>query len=262
MALVVKVYFPLSHIGEISVPYDLANKLVIGLASSALFDLDESDAIFRTGGPEAYRAFQRKHQDIPLKTGVAFPFIKRLLSLNQLNPENSPIEVVLLSRNSPDTGLRVMKSIEHYGLGMTRAVFLRGRTPYKYIPAFNISLFLSANEVDVNQAIVAGYPAGHVLDSRIVDDDEDEELRIAFDFDGVIVDDEAETVYQETHNLDMFHRHETEKVDVTHNPGPLKVFLEKNIVNSKIGRKKGRRRSGLYPEIADIDRDRKERTVA
>ncbi|MDR3500966.1 MAG: 5'-nucleotidase [Legionella sp.] len=218
-------------------PYDLANKLVIGLASSALFDLDESDTIFRTEGPEAYRVFQREHQDIPLKTGVAFPFIKRLLSLNVLNPENPPIEVVLLSRNSPDTGLRVMKSIEHHGLCMTRAVFLRGRTPYKYIPAFNISLFLSANEVDVNQAIVAGYPAGQVLDSIIVDD-EDDELRIAFDFDGVIADDEAETVYQEAHDLGMFHRHESDKVDVTHNPGPLKAFLEKISLVQRMEEKK------------------------
>lgn len=208
-------------------PYDLADRLVVGLASSALFDLDESDNIFRTEGPEAYRTFQRENQDIPLKTGVAFPFIKRLLSLNELNPENPPIEVVLLSRNSPDTGLRVMKSIEHHGLGMTRAVFLQGRTPHKYIPTFNISLFLSANELDVNQAIAAGYPAGQVLDSKIADAVEDNELRIAFDFDGVLADDEAEAVYQKTQDLKMFHKHETDKVEVAHNPGPLKVFLEK-----------------------------------
>jgi len=208
-------------------PYDLADKLVIGLASSALFDLEESDAIFRANGPEAYRTFQRDHQHIPLKTGVAFPFIKRLLSLNELNPENPPVEVVLLSRNSPDTGLRVMKSIEHYSLGMTRAVFLRGRTPHTYIPAFNISLFLSANEADVCQAIIAGYSAGQVLHSNIVDDAGDHELRLAFDFDGVLIDDEAETIYQNTHDLGMFHKHETDLVDIVHNPGPLKKFLEK-----------------------------------
>ncbi|MDD2899817.1 MAG: 5'-nucleotidase [Desulfuromonadaceae bacterium] len=208
-------------------PYELSNKLVIGLASSALFDLDESDAIFRTDGPEVYRAFQRDNQHLPLKTGVAFPFIKRLLSLNELNPENPPIEVVLLSRNSPDTGLRVMESIKHYGLGITRAVFLRGRTPHSYIPVFNISLFLSANEIDVNQAITAGYPAGHVMHSNIVDDVEDNELRIAFDFDGVLADDEAETIFQKTSDIRMFHKHETDQVDVAHNPGPLKEFLEK-----------------------------------
>lgn len=208
-------------------PYELADKLVIGLASSALFDLEESDTIFRTDGPDAYRAFQRDNQNIPLKTGVAFPFIKRLLSLNELHHDNPPIEVVLLSRNSPDTGLRVMKSIEHYSLGMTRAVFLQGKAPHSYIPVFNISLFLSANELDVNQAINAGFPAGHVLQSNIVDEPGDYELRIAFDFDGVLADDEAEAVYQNTQDLNMFHKHETDHVDVTHNPGPLKEFLEK-----------------------------------
>ncbi len=208
-------------------PFDLENRLVIGLASSALFDLNESDNIYRREGPEVYRKFQRDNQDTPLESGVAFPFIKRLLSLNELDINNPPIEVVLMSRNSPDTGLRVMKSIAHYGLGMTRAVFLQGRTPHKYIPAFNISLFLSANEADVKQTILAGYPAGQVLDSKIVDNVEDNELRIAFDFDGVLADDEAEAVFQKTHDLTKFHEHETDKVDIAHNPGPLKVFLEK-----------------------------------
>jgi len=208
-------------------PYDLENRLVIGLALSALFDLSESDNIYRTEGPELYRKFQRENQNVPLKTGVAYPFIKRLLTLNELNQGNPPVEVVLMSRNSPDTGLRVMKSIEHYGLGMTRAVFLQGRTPHKFIPAFNISLFLSANEADVKQAIMAGYPAGQVLDSKIVDNIDDKELRIAFDFDGVLADDEAETVYQRTHDLDQFHQHEIDKVHIPHNPGPLKEFLAK-----------------------------------
>jgi 5'-nucleotidase len=207
--------------------YDLGNRLVIGLASSALFDLSESDNIYRTDGTEAYRQFQRENQNVPLKTGVAFPFIKRLLSLNELDLKNPPIEVVLMSRNSPDTGLRVMKSIEYYGLGMSRAVFLQGRTPHKYIPAFNISLFLSANEADVKQAMVAGYPAGQVLDSRIVDNVEDKELRIAFDFDGVLADDESESVYQIAHDLGQFNKHEVDKALIAHNPGPLKIFLDK-----------------------------------
>ena len=207
-------------------PYNLANRLVIGLASSALFDLDESGSIYRTEGPEVYRRFQRDNQNIPLKTGVAFPFIKRLLSLNDLNPDNPPVEVVLMSRNSPDTGMRVMKSITHYGLGMTRAVFLQGKSPLKYIPTLNVCLFLSANEIDVKQAIMAGYPAGQVLDSKIVDNAEDTELRIAFDFDGVLADDEAEVIYK-THNLNMFNQNEADKADIAHNPGPLKIFLDK-----------------------------------
>lgn len=123
-------------------PFDLTNRLVVGLASSALFDLSESDEVFRSKGEQVYREYQYENQDIPLKKGVAFPFIRRLLSLNKLNPNDPPVEVILLSRNDPDTGLRVMNSIEHYALPMTRAVFLQGTSPHIYIPAFNIELFL------------------------------------------------------------------------------------------------------------------------
>jgi len=207
--------------------YDLKKRLVVGLASSALFDLTESDEIFRSKGEQEYRKYQREKQDEPLKKGAAFPFIRRLLGLNKLNPEDPPVEVILLSRNDPDTGLRVMSSIEHYGLGMTRAVFLQGVSPYKYIPAFDIELFLSANPDDVKQAVKAGYAAGQVLEGDIVDDLSDQELRIAFDFDGVIADDEAEDVYQKTGKLSEFHSHEAMKVDIPHNPGPLKDFLQR-----------------------------------
>lgn len=140
--------------------YDLTSRLVIGLASSALFDLEESDKIFREQGEQKYREFQREHEDIPLEKGVAFPFIKRLLTLNKLSPNDPLVEVILLSRNDPDTGLRVMKSIENYQLNITRSVFLQGSSPLKYIPAFDIELFLSANMDDVTKAINDNYPAG------------------------------------------------------------------------------------------------------
>lgn len=185
-------------------PYDLSSRLVIGLASSALFDLDESDEIFRTKGEDEYRKFQRENQDVPLGKGVAFPFIRRLLTLNKINKSNPPVEVILLSRNDPDTGLRVMNSIESHNLGITRAVFLQGRSPHKYIPALDIELFLSANSQDVNQAVMAGYPAGQILKGNIKDDVQDHELRIAFDFDGVIADDSAEAVYQKAMCLQIF----------------------------------------------------------
>jgi len=206
-------------------PYDLKKRLVIGLASSALFDLDESDEVFRTQGEKAYRGYQQDQQDLPLKEGVAFPFVRRLLLLNELNPDDPPVEVILLSRNDPDTGLRVMNSIEHYGLQMTRAVFLQGTSPYKYIPALDMELFLSANSTDVNQAVMAGYAAGQILDGNIVDDQDDAQLRIAFDFDGVIADDASETVYQDSNCVDTFNKHEESLVDVPHSPGPLKDFL-------------------------------------
>ncbi|RDE19883.1 5'-nucleotidase [Motiliproteus coralliicola] len=207
-------------------PYDIENRLVVGLASSALFDLQHSDAVFREKGERAYRVYQREHQDQPLEPGVAFPFVRRLLALNTLDPANPPVEVVLLSHNDPDTGLRVFNSIEHYGLGIQRAVFQQGRSPHEFIPAFNISLFLSANEADVQQAMSLGLPAGLVLDSHTADDPADDELRLAFDFDGVLADDESEQVYQQG-DLEQFQQHEKARADIPHNPGPLKDFLAK-----------------------------------
>lgn len=207
-------------------PYELDNRLVIGVASSAVFDLKDSDAVFKSQGEEEYRKFQEKNLNNPLPKGIAFPFIKRLLSLNDLSvdPSDPLVEVVLLSKNDPDTGLRVMKTIEHYELGMTRAIFMQGKSPYEYIPALNIALFLSGNKPDVDAAIKAGHPAGQVLESKFDDDDEDKTLRIAFDFDGVLASDESESVMQ-TSGLTEFHAHEVKNVMQPHNPGPLKEFL-------------------------------------
>lgn len=206
--------------------YELSDRLVIGLASSALFDLSESDAVFRSEGELIYREYQRRNEDEPLGQGVAFPFIQRLLSLNDLDPSNPPVEVVLLSRNDPETGLRVMKSIEHYGLGITRAIFLQGRHPHRFIPALNISLFLSANKQDVDQAILAGNPAGQVLNAGVFALPEDTELRIAFDFDGVLANDESETIYQQQ-GIEAFREHERRNAKVPAEPGLLADFLRK-----------------------------------
>lgn len=209
-------------------PFSLEDRLVIGVASSAVFDLSESDAVFRSQGEEHYRRYQETNLSNPLGKGIAFSFVKRLLSLNNLcpKPEDDPlVEVVLLSRNDPDTGLRVMKSIEHHNLKITRAIFMQGKSPYEYIPALNISLFLTGNKPDVEEAIKSGFPAGQVLKSAIVDDDHDDSLRIAFDFDGVLADDESETVMATTQSLAKFHAYETKNVLQPHNPGPLKEFL-------------------------------------
>lgn len=207
-------------------PYELDNRLVIGVASSAVFDLNDSDDVFKSQGEEEYRKFQETNLNNPLPKGIAFPFIKRILALNDLSPSPSDplVEVVLLSKNDPDTGLRVMKTIEHYGLGMTRAIFMQGKSPYEYIPALNIALFLSGNKSDVDAAIKSGYPAGQVLNSKSDDDDSDKTLRIAFDFDGVLAGDESESVMQES-GLSEFHAHKVRNVTQPHNPGPLKEFL-------------------------------------
>src|SRR5690625_4468638 len=175
--------------------YDLTDKLVVAVASSALFDLKDSDKVFTTEGESAYRKYQRANETKVLKPGVVYPLVKRLLDLN--DKESQLIEVVLFSRNDPDTGLRVFNSIEHYGLAISRAVFVAGKNPYKYLEAFNASLFLSGNRDDVREAIEHGFPAGHVRETDYKDDEEDHELRIAFDFDAVLADDASEKVYQE-----------------------------------------------------------------
>jgi len=208
-------------------PFPIEEKLVIGVASSALFDLSDSHQVYLDGGPEAYRSHQERQRDVILARGVAFPFIRRFLSLNRCFPQQAPVEVVLFSRNSPETGLRVMRSIAHYGLDISRAVFMSGKSPYPYLPAFNTALFLSANEDDVKSAIAVDYPAGLVLPSGIADEDTDIELRVAFDFDGVIADDESETVYKRNNDLSEFHAHETLHMARPHQPGPLAGMFRK-----------------------------------
>lgn len=222
-------------------PFEIKDKLVIAVASSALFDMTESDKIFKEKGYDSYRKHQRLKQNIPLKKGVAFPFVRRLLNINKRFPGRQPIEVVLLSKNDPDTGLRVFNSMHHYGLDIIRAGFLNGKSPIKYIPAFNASLFLSANAEDVKEAINAGFPAGTVLGSNFSDDPDDDELRIAFDFDGVIVDDEAEKVFQESHDIDRFHESETEMADKPLDPGPLFKLFRQLSVFQKFDRLQERR---------------------
>ncbi|WP_081870078.1 5'-nucleotidase, partial [Endozoicomonas numazuensis] len=177
----------------------------------------------------------------------AFPFIKRFLNLNNRFQKQQPVEVVLLSRNSAATGKRVFRSISHYGLNITRAAFMEGRSPYEYIPAFNASLFLTANEGDVLSAIDAGYPAGIVLPSKVVNDDSDEELRIAFDFDGVIADDESETVFKDG-DLPDFHQHETDKSHIPHKPGPLADLFKKLAFLQKLEERE-KVRDGEYKQI-------------
>lgn len=210
--------------GRLEVAYELGERLVVGVASSALFDLTESDAYFREHGELAYREYQDKHLAETLPRGVAFPFIQRLLHLNDLRPEDPLVEVIVLSRNDPDTGLRVMRSIDDYDLNMTRAIFTQGRAPYDYIGALDMSLFLSGNRPDVDAAIAAGFPAGHVLASMAEYDEDDPSLRIAFDFDGVLADDASERKYK-TDGLEDYLDHEAEHRDVPLEPGLLKPLL-------------------------------------
>lgn len=210
-------------------PYPIEKKLVIAVASSALFDLTESDSVFRQQGEAKYREYQERNIDKPFKKGVAFPFIKRLLALNASFPELKPVEVILISRNSPETGERAFRSISHYGLDISRACFTSGNPNFKYLPAFNATLFLSANPDDVREAMNCGFAAGRVMDTHFTEDDEnDNELRIAFDFDGVLADDSSEKVYQESGgNLDTYLNHEKELADKPMQEGPMFNLLDK-----------------------------------
>lgn len=204
---------------------DLNRRLVIGVATSALFDLGESDAVFRARGLDAFRAHQREHLDTPFAPGVAFPMVKRLLGLNAVQPDDPPVEVALISRNDAETGRRAFRTVEHYGLPIQRAAFLQGGAPEAFIPAFSCELFLSANEADVRAAIEAGQPAGRVTPSAVLEDDaEDHELRVAFDFDGVLADDSAERVFKSS-GVDAFRAHEAENRDTPMSQGPLAPFL-------------------------------------
>jgi len=231
--------------------YPIEHKLVIGIASSALFDLTESHRIYADSGAEEYRKYQEQHIDVVLGRGVAFPFIRRFLDINKHFARQMPVEVVLFSRNSPETGLRVMNSIAHYGLDISRACFVTGKSAHAYLPAFNTSLFLSANEEDVRSALAAGYPAGLVLPSRTEDDQQDAELRVAFDFDGVIADDESETVFKRNNDVDEFHAHERERVAIPHQPGPLADLFQRLAMMQRM-EEKAQRRDPAYQKILRI----------
>ncbi len=203
----------------------LDGKLVIAISSRALFDLDESNRIFEEQGEEEYTKFQIEHEDELLKCGVAFPLIKRLLRLRDPETGQNMVEIILISKNDPNTGLRVFNSIEQHGLNITRAAFSRGRSPYKYLKAFHADLFLSANPTDVKLALQNGYASATIFSGSYLGKDETlEEIRIAFDGDAVIFSDEAERINQEK-GLEEFKKNEAEKSEVPLAPGPFKSFL-------------------------------------
>lgn len=228
--------------------YPIDKKLVVGISSNALFDLKQEDDIFKDQGLDAYRQYQNENKATILQKGVAFPFIKRFLNINNVYSKEQPVEVVLLSRNSPETGIRAFNSIKEYGLDITRAAFMSGGSAIKYIEAFNISLFLSINESDVRNAVNQGLPAGRILQADIHDEEGDDfELRVAFDFDGVIANDEAERVYKEK-GLQEYHKYETEHSAEELGAGPLGDFFKKLSYFQKLEAKK-KHKDSSYKKI-------------
>ena len=218
--------------------YPIDRKLVVGVSSNALFNLEYEDKIFKEQGVPAFRKYQEQNIEKLIHKGLAFPFIKRFLNINNYYPKEKPIEVVLLSKNSSETGLRIFKSIKHYGLDISRAAFTSGSSPYKYIPAYNVSLFLSTDDDDVYKAIQAGYAAGRFLKSIVEDKEDDKELRVAFDFDGVLADDESEKIFSESQDLDAYYDYESTKANIPLNPGPLSDFFKKLSYFQKLEAKK------------------------
>jgi 5'-nucleotidase len=219
--------------------YSIEKKLVVAVSSTALFDLATESAIWMDKGLSAFRDYQKKNRSTPPKRGAAFPFIRRLLHLNKVYDKELPVEVVLLSRNHPDAGLRVMDAVKHYELPISRGFFLAGELPYPYMKSIYACLYLSTNAEEVKEALTLGYPAGHVLPCGERDDDkEDQQLRIAFDFDGVLVDDEAEKVYQTTKDLELFHHYEVLHRERPLKDGPLMPLLKRISFFQKLERKK------------------------
>jgi len=200
-----------------------AEKLVVAISSRALFDLSESHDLFEREGLEAYRGYQMARENEPLAPGIAFPLVQKLLRLNAAAPEAPRVEVILLSRNSADTGLRIFNSIERYGLEIVRAVFTGGASTSPYVNSFGAQLFLSANPETVAAALNAGIAAATILPSKAPQTASDK-LRIAFDGDAVIFGDESERVSQEQ-GIEAFHRHEMELADKPLSGGPFRGFL-------------------------------------
>ncbi len=208
--------------------YNLDKKLVIGVSSRALFDLTVENAIFEKDGVEAYCEYQVAHENEILKPGPGFAIIKALLNINKLPGEEGRVEVIVMSRNSADTSLRVFNSIEHYGLNISRAVLASGASLAPYLNAFKTDLFLSAYEDDVQSAINSGIAAGIICADGVHEYPQDEELnciRIAFDGDAVLFSADSEKIYQ-TEGLEAFERNERENAKNPLAKGPFAKFLK------------------------------------
>ncbi len=204
--------------------YSLAGKLVVAISSRALFDFEEENRIFEATDDSAYMKLQLERLSLPAKSGVAFPLVQKLLKFN--DGGESKVEVVILSRNDPVSGLRVFRSAEHAGLKLERGVFTRGRPPYHYLRSLQANLFLSANEQDVRETLQAGFPAAMVYPaSAKLAESHPNEIRIAFDGDAVLFSDEAEQVFQ-SKGLSAFVEHEISKSQIPLPPGPFKPLLQ------------------------------------
>ncbi|WP_235068779.1 5'-nucleotidase [Turicibacter sp. TJ11] len=204
--------------------YDLSDKLVVAISSRALFDLERENQIFEQEGIDAYTKHQIEHENTILPKGTAFPLVEALLSLNE-KFEEPIVEVIILSSNSPETGLRVFNSIAEYGLTIVRAAFTGGEAKHPYLDAFNIDLFLSRNEKEVQDAIDQGVAAALVYDAPREYHPNQKEIRIAFDADAVVFSDESELIYKQK-GLEAFYENENANAENAMNEGPFAKLLK------------------------------------
>lgn len=208
--------------------YSLLNKLVVGVSSRALFDLTKENEIFEQQGVEAYSRYQIEHESIVLKPGPGFNLIKALLDLNHITSHEGRVEVIIMSRNSADTSLRVFNSVAYYGLEISRAVLASGAPLAPYLNAFKTDLFLSAYEDDVQRAIDSNIAAGIICNDGFTEYDQQEgisQIRIAFDGDAVLFSDASERIYQEK-GLEAFEENERIQAANIMEAGPFAKFLK------------------------------------
>jgi 5'-nucleotidase len=214
--------------------------LVVALSSRALFDFEAENRVFEAHDDQAYMQLQLQRQDEPARPGVAFSLARKLLAFNA-GSERPMVEVVILSRNDPVSGLRVFRSCQHYGLAIERGVFTRGEAPWRYLEPLGARLFLSAHADDVTPALAAGVAAARVLpQSAQATESHPHELRIAFDGDAVLFSDEAERVFQQQ-GLDAFQQHEADRMHLPLPDGPFKPVLEALVRLRDAGRVSGMR---------------------
>lgn len=229
----------------------LDKKMVIGVSSRALFDLTAENEIFEKQGLEAYCRYQVEHEQDILKPGPGFDLVRSLLRLNEYSPESDLAEVIVMSRNSPDTSLRVFNAIAYYGLDITRAVLVSGASLAPYLAAFHTDLFLSAYEDDVQCAVDSGIAAGIICtegpmekNARVIPmpglageagqreeipgaaKDKASQIRIAFDGDAVLFTDDSERIFKEK-GLNAFEENERVHAREPLEEGPFAHFLRK-----------------------------------
>jgi 5'-nucleotidase len=202
---------------------NLNDKLVVAISSRALFNLEEENRIFESGDDAGYMKLQLDRLDVPARPGIAYSLVRKLLRFNADGKQR--VEVVILSRNDPVSGMRIFRSGLANGITLQRGVFTQGRPPFGYLRPLRAHLFLSANAEDVREALVAGFPAARVLvESVHASDAYPDEVRIAFDGDAVLFSDEAERVFQ-AEGLDAFQQHESSKASLPLPEGPFKPLL-------------------------------------